>query len=170
MPALDLPVRGALAQILLFSGIAEIRPAGGARSSSGTWPPSPARSTRLGIAPGPDHPIGLPASDARVVDTGPSAARRRPPPCTVRLRYRAFFTAALVTALMVVELMVKDNLAGKEHLAAIAAVLVLCALPSPRRRRGGGRSGPRQDRPSDEAPPTQPCAAECHRGSLRRCP
>ncbi|CAM5233318.1 hypothetical protein SALBM135S_06487 [Streptomyces alboniger] len=110
---------------------------------------------RVGIALGPDHPIGLPASDARVVDTGPSAA-------VVGLavyvcwRYGAFFTAALVTALMVVELMVKDNLAGKEHLAAIAAVLVLCALPSPRRRRGGGRSGPREDRPSDEAPPTQP--------------
>jgi hypothetical protein len=49
---------------------------------------------------------------------------------------------------MVVEVLVKDNLAGKEHLAAIAAVLVVCALSALRRRRlrrqrlrTGSRSG-----------------------------
>ncbi|WP_369216529.1 hypothetical protein [Streptomyces flavofungini] len=154
VPALDLPVWGALAQILLVFGICEIclgrwrtLVVGYVATLAGTL------YARVGIALGPDHPIGLPGSDAQVVDTGPSAA-------VVGLavyvcwRYRAYVTAALVTALMVAELLVKDNLAGKEHLAAIAAVLVLCALSSPRhRRRGGGRSGSGDGRACGENPP-----------------
>ncbi len=141
VPALDLPVWGALAQILLVFGIAEIclgwwrtLLVGYAATLAGTL------YARVGIELGPGHPIGLPASDARVVDTGPSAA-------VVGLavyvcwRHRAYVTGALVAALMVVEVVVKDNLAGKEHLAAIAAVLVLCAVTARRHRGGGRRSG-----------------------------
>ncbi|QQC88927.1 hypothetical protein [Streptomyces alfalfae] len=156
VPALDLPVWGALVQILLVLGVSEIclgrrrtLLVGYAATLAGTL------YARVGIALGPGHPLGLPGSDAHVVDTGPSAA-------VVGLavyvcwRYGAYVTAALVTALMGVELAVKDNLAGKEHLAAIAAVLVLCALRPPRhRRRGGGRSGPGGDPASGEKPPIQ---------------
>lgn len=156
VPALDLPVWGALAQILVVFGIAEICLGrrrtlliGYVATLAGTL------YARVGIALGPGHPLGLPASDAHVVDTGPSAA-------VVGLavyvcwRYGAYLTAALVTALMAVELAVKDNLAGKEHLAAIAAVLVLRALSPPRhRRRGGGRSGSGEDPASGEKPPIQ---------------
>ncbi|MFI9610317.1 hypothetical protein ACIHCM_01175 [Streptomyces sp. NPDC052023] len=44
---------------------------------------------------------------------------------------------------MVVEVVVKQNLAGKEHLAAIAAVLLLCALTALRQwlSRARARSG-----------------------------
>ncbi|MEV0324459.1 hypothetical protein ACIBKX_02365 [Streptomyces sp. NPDC050658] len=135
VPALDLPVWGALAQILVVFGIAEICVGwrrtlviGYAATLAGTL------YARVGIAWGPDHPLGLPASDARVVDTGPSAA-------VVGLavyvcwRYRAWFTAGLVIALMVLEVFLKNNLAGKEHLAAIAAVLVLCAVTTVLQRR-----------------------------------
>ncbi|WP_055528398.1 hypothetical protein [Streptomyces alboniger] len=135
VPALDLPVWGALVQILIVFGIAEICLGwwrtlliGYAATLAGTL------YARVGIEWGPGNPFGLPASDALVVDTGPSAA-------VVGLavyvcwRYRAYFTAALVTVLMVVEVIVKNNLAGKEHLAAIAAVLVLCAIRAVRRRR-----------------------------------
>ncbi|MEU3735893.1 MULTISPECIES: hypothetical protein [unclassified Streptomyces] len=137
VPALDLPVWGALAQILLVFGIAEIcvgwwrtLVVGYVATLAGTL------YARVGIEWGPGSPLGLPASDAQVVDTGPSAA-------VVGLavyvcwRYRAWFTAGLVIAVMVVEVLIKNNLAGKEHLAAIAAVLVLCACSEMLQRRGG---------------------------------
>ncbi|WP_158070563.1 hypothetical protein [Streptomyces luteocolor] len=139
VPALDLPVWGALAQILLVFGIAEIclgwwrtLVIGYAATLAGTL------YARVGIELGPQNPIGLPASDAQVIDTGPSAA-------VVGLavfvcwRYRAYVTGALVIAVMVLEVLVKNNLAGREHLAAIAAVLVLCAVSAVRHRGGGDR-------------------------------
>ncbi|MEV2249152.1 hypothetical protein AB0I94_01110 [Streptomyces sp. NPDC050147] len=141
VPALDLPVWGALAQILLVFGIAEICVGrrrtlviGYAATLAGTL------YARVGIAWGPDSPLGLPASDAQVVDTGPSAA-------VVGLavyvcwRYRAWLTGGLVIAAMVAEVFVKNNLAGKEHLAAIAAVLVLCGCSEVLQRRGRAGSG-----------------------------
>ncbi|MFF3641878.1 hypothetical protein [Streptomyces sp. NPDC002564] len=167
VPALDLPVWGALAQLLLVFGIAEICLGrwrtlliGYAATLAGTL------YARVGIELGPGNPVGLPASDAQVVDTGPSAA-------VVGLavyvcwRYRAYVTAALVGVVMVVEVLVKDNLAGKEHLAAIAAVLVLlCVVPRAGRgqRRGGSRPAPgpepasdpgRASGPDSENPPIQ---------------
>ncbi|MFC8763986.1 hypothetical protein ACFUAG_25230 [Streptomyces sp. NPDC057193] len=134
VPALDLPVWGALAQVLLVFGIAEIclgrwRTLGIAylATLAGTL------YARVGIALGPDGPLGLPASDARVVDTGPSAA-------VVGLavyvcwRYGAYWTGGAVVVAMVVEVIVKPNLAGREHLAAIAGVLVLIAVVAWRER------------------------------------
>lgn len=91
---------------------------------------------RVGIALGPHGFLGLPASDSLVVDTGPSAA-------VVGLavflcwRYRAYVTAGVVVAAMVVEVLLKENLAGREHLAAIAAVLVLCGISELRHRPPG---------------------------------
>ncbi len=146
VPALDLPVWGALAQVLLVFGIAEI--------CLGRWRTlviayvstlAGTMYARIGIALGPDAVLGLPASDAQVVDTGPSAA-------VVGLavfvcwRFRAWFTAALVIAAMIVEVLVKNNLAGREHLAAITAVLVVIGFSWLRRRRRqrsltAGRSG-----------------------------
>ncbi|MFJ6936003.1 hypothetical protein [Streptomyces sp. NPDC101132] len=128
VPALDLPVWGALAQILLVFGIAEIC-IGWWRTLLVGYVATLAGTTyaRIGIALGPDHPLGLPASDKLVNDTGPSAA-------VVGLavfvcwRYRAYLTGGVVILLMVGEILVKNNLAGKEHLAAIAAVLVLIAV------------------------------------------
>ncbi|MFJ2770101.1 hypothetical protein [Streptomyces sp. NPDC087300] len=152
VPALDLPVWGALAQILLVFGIAEIclgwwrtLVIGYAATLAGTL------YARVGIELGTGNPLGLPASDAQVVDTGPSAA-------VVGLavfvcwRYRAYFTAALVTAVMVLEVLVKNNLAGKEHLAAIVAVVVLCAISALRHRGRGTRSGSGSASDADGAP------------------
>ncbi|MDT0492942.1 hypothetical protein RM717_20785 [Streptomyces griseus] len=151
VPALDLPVWGALAQILLVFGIAEVC-LGRWRTLAVAYGATLAGTlyARVGIALGPDAFLGLPASDAQVVDTGPSAA-------VVGLAvyvchaHRAWFTGSLVVLAMVVEVLVKDNLAGREHLAAIAAVLVVCAVREWRGRRadsqglraggGGTRSG-----------------------------
>ncbi|WP_326765172.1 hypothetical protein OG978_11835 [Streptomyces sp. NBC_01591] len=135
VPALDLPVWGALVQILMVFGTAEI--------CLGRWRTlliaylatlTGTLYARIGVALGPDGLFGLPASDARVVDTGPSAAvvGLAVHVCYV---YRARFTGALVIAAMVVEVVLKNNLAGKEHLVAIAAVLALCARTARRDRR-----------------------------------
>ncbi|WP_179201964.1 hypothetical protein [Streptomyces caniscabiei] len=142
VPALDLPVWGALAQILIVFGIAEIS-LGRRRTLAIAYLATLAGTlyARVGVALGPDVPLlGLPASDARVVDTGPSAA-------VVGLavyvgwRYRAYVTAGAVVVAMAVEVLVKENLAGKEHLAAIAAVLVVCAAAAARQRRSAVASG-----------------------------
>ncbi|MER5465234.1 hypothetical protein ABT010_32025 [Streptomyces sp. NPDC002668] len=149
VPALDLPVWGALAQVLLVFGIAEIT-LGRWRTLVIAYVSTLAGTTyaRIGVSLDPEGLFGLPPSDAVVVDTGPSAA-------VVGLavfvcwRYRAWCTAVLVAVLMVGEVLFKNNLAGKEHLAAIAAVLAVCGLSAVRRRlrlrrqrlRTGSRSG-----------------------------
>ncbi|MFD3323955.1 hypothetical protein [Streptomyces sp. NPDC058701] len=128
VPALDLPVWGALAQVLLVFGISEIC-IGWWRTLLIGYVATLAGTTyaRIGLSLSPDHPFGLPASDRVVNDTGPSAA-------VVGLalyvcwRYRAYLTGALVVLVMIGEVLVKDNLAGKEHLAAIAAVMAVCVL------------------------------------------
>ncbi|WP_181009261.1 hypothetical protein [Streptomyces sp. SM11] len=153
VPALDLPVWGALAQILLVFGIAEVC-LGRWRTLAVAYLATLAGTlyARIGIALGPETFPGLPASDAQVVDTGPSAA-------VVGLavyvchRQRAWFTGSLVILAMVVEVLVKDNLAGREHLAAIVAVLVVCGVREWRGRRrgaqglGAGGSGTRSGAP-----------------------
>ncbi|WP_181957614.1 hypothetical protein [Streptomyces paludis] len=140
VPALDLPVWGALGQILVVFGLAEIC-LGRWRTLLVAYVATLAGTlyARVGIALGPKSFIGLPASDAVIVDTGPSAA-------VVGLgvflcwRYRAWWTGGVLVAALVVECVVKDNLAGREHLAAVAAVAVICAVLSRRRRGGGGHS------------------------------
>lgn len=135
VPALDLPVWGGLLQILVVFGIAEI-------SVGRRWTLTVAYVAtlagtlyaRVGVALGPDVLLGLPASDGRVVDTGPSAAAVGLA-VFVAWRYRAYVTAAAVVVAMVVEVLLQENLAGKEHLAAIAAVLVVCAVSRWRQRR-----------------------------------
>ncbi|MEF9882510.1 hypothetical protein [Streptomyces sp. P9-A4] len=147
VPALDLPVWGALAQVLLVFGIAEIC-LGRWRTLTVAYLATLAGTlyARVGIALGPDGPLGLPASDAQVVDTGPSAA-------VVGLavyvcwRLGARWTGALVVVAMVVEVIIKTNLAGKEHLAAIAAVLVLIAFQAWRERRQDGAEPEPEPRP-----------------------
>ncbi|MFE7766513.1 hypothetical protein [Streptomyces sp. NPDC057438] len=143
VPALDLPVWGALAQILIVFGIAEIA-LGRWRTLAIAYAATLAGTlyARVGIALGPDvFFVGLPASDAGVVDTGPSAA-------VVGLavfvgwRHRAYVTAGAVVVAMIVEVLVKENLAGKEHLAAIAAVLLVCGTVAARQRRSGRSAGP----------------------------
>ncbi|MEU7179631.1 hypothetical protein ACWIG3_35255 [Streptomyces celluloflavus] len=141
VPALDLPVWGALAQLLLVFGIAEI--CLGRRQMLAVAYLATLAGTmyaRLGIWLGPGTPVGLPPTDAYVIDTGPSAAVVGLA-LVVTWRYRAWFTCAAVVVAMVVEvLFIKNNLAGKEHIAAVAAVLVLCAVweIAGRRRKPGG--------------------------------
>ncbi|MET9610859.1 hypothetical protein ABZZ17_38215 [Streptomyces sp. NPDC006512] len=153
VPALDLPVWGALAQILLVFGISEIC-IGWWRTLLIGYVATLAGTTyaRIGLSVGPDHPLGLPESDRIVNDTGPSAA-------VVGLaiyvcwRYRAYLTGALVIVVMIAEVLFKNNLAGKEHLAAIAAVMALCAV---RAKWGPVRSRTPLGRRPPPPPPPRP--------------
>ncbi|WP_425581562.1 hypothetical protein [Streptomyces stramineus] len=147
VPALDLPVWGALAQVLLVFGVAEIC-LGRWRTLAIAYVATLAGTmyARLAIHIGPDSPFGLPAEAAKVVDTGPSAAVVGLA-VYVAWRYRAWLTCAFVVVAMVVEVFVKPNLAGKEHVAAVAAMLALCVADEVRRRReprrDAHRAGPR---------------------------
>ncbi|MEU3775193.1 hypothetical protein AB0F11_18650 [Streptomyces sp. NPDC032472] len=156
VPALDLPVWGALAQILLVFGIAEVC-IGWWRTLLIGYVATLAGTTyaRIGLSLGPGHPFGLPVDDRVVNDTGPSAA-------VVGLalylcwRYRAHLTGALVIGVMVGEVLVKDNLAGKEHLAAIAAVMALCLVRAARRPQPCSTPPPHRRPPAASAPPRPP--------------
>lgn len=83
---------------------------------------------------------GLPATGA----TGPSTA------VLVCRRHRAWFTA-LVVALMSVEVLRKDGLAGHEHPAPGAAARCGAAQPLRHRRSGGRSASP--DEPGPSGPP-----------------
>ncbi|MEU2020923.1 hypothetical protein ABZ565_01900 [Streptomyces sp. NPDC016469] len=141
VPALDLPVWGALAQMLVVFGVAEVC-LGRWRTLLIAYAATLAGTlyARTGIAAGPGAFLGLPASDARVVDTGPSAAVVALAVC-VCWAHRARVTGAVVIVAMAAEAVLKDNLAGREHLAAIAAALALCAVPALRGRGGQGSEG-----------------------------
>jgi hypothetical protein len=130
VPALDLPVWGALAQVLCVFGVAEIC-LGRARTLAVAYAATLAGTlyARLAIHLGPGTLLGLPASEALVVDTGPSAAVVGLAILLAR-RHGAYTTAAAVTAAMVVEAALNANLAGREHLAAIAAVTAPSAARS----------------------------------------
>ncbi|MEU4211380.1 hypothetical protein AB0F13_15520 [Streptomyces sp. NPDC026206] len=135
VPALDLPVWGALAQVLIVFGLAE--------AALGMWRTLAVAYVatlvgtmyaRLAIAIGPGSVLGLPPEAARIIDTGPSAAVVGLA-VYVSWRFRAWFTCAAVALTMVGEALIKPNLAGKEHIAAVAAMLVMCGLDELRRQR-----------------------------------
>ncbi|WP_369367324.1 hypothetical protein AB5L52_31555 [Streptomyces sp. CG4] len=136
VPALDLPVWGALAQILLVFGISEVC-IGWWRTLVIAYVATLAGTlyARIGISLGAHAPFGLPWTDAQVVDTGPSAAVVGLA-VFVAWRYGAYLTAGAVTMAMVAEVLIKENLAGKEHLAALMAVGLLCLIVAVRHRRG----------------------------------
>ncbi|MEU2133346.1 hypothetical protein [Streptomyces sp. NPDC018352] len=127
LPALSLPVWGAMAQVLVVFGVAEIT-LGRPRTLVIAYVCTLAGTlyARFGIAIGPEGLLGLPASDARIVDTGPSVAVTGLAVCVCACT-GAWITVALVIVAVVVEMIVRPNLAGTEHLVAIGAALVLCA-------------------------------------------
>ncbi|MGJ5750983.1 hypothetical protein FB563_4704 [Streptomyces puniciscabiei] len=136
VPALDLPVWGALTQILLVFGIAEVC-IGWWRTLVIAYAATLAGTlyARVGISLGAHAPFGLPWTDAQVVDTGPSAAVVGLA-VFVSWRYGAYVTSGAVTLAMVAEVLVKENLAGKEHLAALMAVGLICLAVAVRHRYG----------------------------------
>jgi len=129
VPALDLPVWGALAQVFLVFGVAEIvlgrrltLVVAYACTMAGTL------FARVGVAIGPEHPFGFPRWVAHVRDTGPSAAVVALAVC-IAFRCRAWWTGGAVALTMVVEAALLPNLAGLEHVVALlTAVLIAISV------------------------------------------
>ncbi|MFJ4680867.1 hypothetical protein [Kitasatospora sp. NPDC088783] len=125
VPALDLPVWGALAQVFLVFGVAEIvlgrrltLVVAYACTLAGTL------FARVGVTLGPHHALGFPRWVAYVRDTGPSAAVVALA-VVVALRCRAWWTGGAVALSMVVEALLLPNLAGLEHLVAISTAVLI---------------------------------------------
>lgn len=127
VPALDLPVWGALAQVLVVFGLAEI--VLGRRLTlvvayvctlAGTL------FARFAVAVGPEHLFGFPQWVAHVRDTGPSAAVVALAVC-IAFRCRAWWTGGGVIAVMVAEAVVLPNLAGLEHVVALLFAVLIAA-------------------------------------------
>lgn len=166
VPALDLPVWAGITQLFLAFALAELA-LGRARTLVIAYATTVAGTltARLMIALGPGWwGFGLPPEAGRVLDTGPSAAvvglftylsvvRRAP----------VVFT--LTGGSMVWESIAVPNLAGREHLIAVAAAIVLGLLHGRGERfRSALRSlWPTRRRPSRTAAPAPgpTLTAEC---------
>ncbi|MFF8190765.1 hypothetical protein ACF05L_07735 [Streptomyces bobili] len=152
VPALDLPVWAGITQLFLAFALAE-NSLGRARTLAVAYATTLAGTltARVMIMAGPDRwGFGLPPEAGQVLDTGPSAA------VVGLFTYISVIRRAPVVFLltggsMVWESIVKPNLAGREHLVAVAAAIVLgllhgrrpAWLPGPRRRlRRPKTSGP----------------------------
>ncbi|MGW0083268.1 hypothetical protein [Streptomyces sp. NPDC003393] len=144
VPALDLPVWAGITQLFLAFALAELT-LGRARTLFISYATTLAGTltVRVMLAIGPGRwGLGLPPAVGHVLDTGPSAAvvglfsylsvvRRTP------------VVFLLTGGSMVAESVVRPNLAGREHLIAVATAVVLALvherawrrLPRPGRRR-----------------------------------
>ncbi|MEU6481693.1 hypothetical protein ABZ858_33410 [Streptomyces sp. NPDC047017] len=149
VPALDLPVWAGITQLFLAFALAELA-LGRLRTLFISYVTTLAGTltVRVMIAAGPGWcGFGLPPEIGHVLDTGPSAAvvglftylslvRRAPV---------VFF---LTGGSMVAESIVKPNLAGREHLIAVAAAVVLAVVHERAwRRLRLPRRPPRRPRP-----------------------
>nr|WP_281157160.1 hypothetical protein [Streptomyces sp. HYC2] len=163
VPALDLPVWAGITQLFLAFALAELTLGRGrtlfisyATTLAGTL------TVRVMIAIGPGWwGLGLPSEAGRILDTGPSAAvvglftylsvvRRAPV---------VFF---LTGGSMVVESVVRPNLAGREHLIAVAAAIVLALLHGRGPSRLAGRAAVLDRRRRAPAPALAPAGPYPH--------
>lgn len=135
VPALDLPVWAGITQLFLAFALAEVT-LGRARTLAIAYATTLAGTltARVMIAMGPGWwGLGLPPEAGQVLDTGPSAA------VVGLFTYlsvikRAPVVFTLTGGSMVWESIVKPNLAGREHLIAVAAAIVLGLLHGRGRR------------------------------------
>lgn len=129
VPALDLPVWAGITQLFFAFALAELA-LGRARTLVISYATTLAGTltVRVMIALGPGWwGLGLPPEIGQVLDTGPSAAVVGLFTYLSVIR-RAPIVFALTGGSMVWESIVKPNLAGREHLIAVGAAIVLAVL------------------------------------------
>ncbi|MEU7581906.1 hypothetical protein AB0B50_30410 [Streptomyces sp. NPDC041068] len=127
VPAVDLAVWGGLPRLFLSFALAELL-FGRARALVVAYAVTLAGTlgARVMVALGPDR-LGLPADAAHAVDTGASAAIVGLFAYTaVRMRAPLLFLAAVVPT--VAGSIAEPNLAGREHLIAVAVAMALAAV------------------------------------------
>lgn len=136
VPALDLPVWAGITQLFLAFALAELA-LGRTRTLAIAYATTLAGTltVRVMIALGPGWwGLGLPVKSGHVLDTGPSAAVVGLFTYLAVIR-RAPVVFALTGGSMVWESIAKPNLAGREHLIAVGAAIVLGVLHGRCRRR-----------------------------------
>ncbi|MEY9936200.1 hypothetical protein [Streptacidiphilus sp. MAP5-3] len=123
VPAPDLPVWGAAAQVFFVFGIAELT-FGRLRTLGIAYASTLAATmyARQGIEMGHGRFFGLSYAAEFGRDTGPSVAVVALAIC-IAWRYRTVVTGCLVGGAMLVEALLVPNLAGQEHLVAILTAL-----------------------------------------------
>ncbi|WP_323187613.1 alkylphosphonate utilization protein [Streptomyces sp. NBC_01275] len=150
VPALDLPVWAGITQLFLAFALAEL--ALGRRRTLAIAYASTLAGTltvRLMIALGPGWwGLGLPPEVGQVLDTGPSAAVVGLFTYLSVVRH-APIVFTLTGGSMVFESIAKPNLAGREHLIAVGAALVLGLVHEYRRHRRQRPSRPAETRTVD---------------------
>lgn len=152
VPDYSLPVWGLIVQVVVVFGIAETTV--GARRSLGIALLATVAGTtfaRYSLWVGPHGFLGLPVEGLIGRDTGPSAAVVALG-VYVACRYRAWWTAGAVVAAILIEVVTITNLAGFEHLTAIAAVLLVYAAESWWQRRRDRPTGGPGAAPADRRP------------------
>ncbi|NEB92375.1 hypothetical protein [Streptomyces bauhiniae] len=153
VPALDLPVWAGITQLFLAFALAELV-LGRARTLAIAYVTTLAGTltARLMIDLGPGWwGFGLPAACGTVLDTGPSAAVVGLFTYLAVVR-RAPVVFTLTGGSMVWESVAVPNLAGREHLVAVSAAIVLGLLRGRRLRLPYAR----ENRPAPVPPPSAP--------------
>lgn len=153
VPALDLPVWAGITQLFLAFALAELV-LGRARTLAIAYVTTLAGTltARLMIDLGPGWwGFGLPAACGTVLDTGPSAAVVGLFTYLAVVR-RAPVVFTLTGGSMVWESIAVPNLAGREHLVAVSAAVVLGLLRGRRLRLPYAR----RNRPAPVSPPPAP--------------
>lgn len=125
VPAINLPVWAGLTQLFIAFALAQLT-LGWKRTLLISYVATLAgtMTARVMVWLGPHHVLGLPHSAAYVLDTGPSAA------VVGLFSYisvvkRAPVLFSLTSLSMIVESVAVPNLAGREHLIAIGAAMIL---------------------------------------------
>ncbi|MGW0661893.1 hypothetical protein [Streptodolium elevatio] len=125
VPALNLPVWAGLTQLFIAFALAQLT-LGWKRTLLVSYVATLAgtMSARFMIWLGPDHPLGIGRHEAYVLDTGPSAA------VVGLFSYiavvkRAPVLFSLTSLSMIIESIAVPNLAGREHLIAIGAAMIM---------------------------------------------
>ncbi|MGW3117764.1 hypothetical protein ACWDBW_11555 [Streptomyces sp. NPDC001107] len=140
VPALDLPVWGGITSLFLAFALAELT-LGRARTLAISYATTLAGTlmVRVMLALGPGWGgLGLPPSIGQVLDTGPSAAVVGLFTYLSVVR-RAPIVFALTGGSMVWESIAVPNLAGREHLIAVATAIVLALFAERGRKQTSAR-------------------------------
>jgi hypothetical protein len=130
LPTVELPLAAAVVQVVVVFGLAELLL--GRVSMVVLAAGAHVLSTLLAralIVLGTVWMVGLPASQAGVLDTGPSAMTTAVG-AWLLLRVRALWCVSILGAGLVCAAMVQDNIDGREHLAAFGCGLIAPRLAS----------------------------------------
>jgi hypothetical protein len=134
LPTIDLPLAAAVAQILVVVGLAELLLNRYALLALAAGSQVLATlSARVLIEIGTATGIGLPASQALALDTGPSVMTTAVGTWLL-LRYRAHHLLASLTVALLISACWQNNIDGREHLAALLCGLAFAAAIEPARR------------------------------------